>query len=677
MLLPSTVSAASSAFLASSALFTENAVVRTVTTTIHPEYTTTYVVEGQTEELVVAGSPGVVEVGGVTTTLDIPAMKTSTWVYGTTIDIGIEPQPLGKNFEFTGRYGSIYFTERAPFATTWLYPGTILEVSIPERQTTFVFTSAISTEVVIPPEHTHLIVAGMETTVTFPSLTTLIEASHSAYFTLQLPATTTTLEIGGETFEFTVNPDTIYGDDSVRFCGTNNGQTLTSPSEAVLSGPCIVGTTFTLTLPTSTDNLHLHADGLTTEFTLPGIATTFVPERTLTIVGDRFTTTSIIPAVVSSYVTTISNINISPIEKSSISEESSITSKPDLGPTLCPTYCEVSRGPLTPEEEVQLQVLFSEREGASTFADYVVSYASQLVAQIADVTNIAIGDNDYDFTTFFDFINISGILGLASAAPVYTCFLSSLWAEALSNPQQYAKRVIPTQDENIKLTVLFEKHENSDVTFDYAELLIDDTIDLIADIRSVSAAAADGDLGAYVSLFASVNVPYFLSIATEAPIYTEGLSTALQIALSSYSESAFRPTVTTMTTRTYTTVNTIVTNFVNGTVTVPTTIVSTETVVTVEPVGQVQATSTALQAAPAPPANVPVNRVTTEVVTLGNGRVETRTVTLCVENCDTVVAQTIRPNVAAYTQVQNGVTYTHTIEIQTKNAALGATALLL
>ena len=215
------------------------------------------------------------------------------------------------------------------------------------------------------------------------------------------------------------------------------------------------------------------------------------------------------------------------------------------------------------------------------------------------------------------------------------------------------------------------------------------TNDLIAEVQNVSAAAANGDLGAYASLFANVDVPYFLSIATEAPIYTEGLSAALQTALASYSESVFRPTVTTMTTRTYTTVNTIVTNFVNGTVTVPTTVVSTETVVTVEPVGQVQATSTALQAAPAPAptANAPVNKVTTEVVTLGNGRVETRTVTICVENCDTVVAEstrrpaavqtvTTRPNVAVYTQVQNGVTYTHTIEIQTKNAALKKVAAL-
>ena len=223
--------------------------------------------------------------------------------------------------------------------------------------------------------------------------------------------------------------------------------------------------------------------------------------------------------------------------------------------------------------------------------------------------------------------------------------------------------------------------------FDYAGLLVDETNDLIAEVQNVSAAAANGDLGAYASLFANVDVPYFLSIATEAPIYTEGLSAALQTALASYSESVFRLTVTTMTTRTYTTVNTIVTNFVNGTVTVPTTIVSTETVVTVEPVGQVQATSTALQAAPAPTANAPVNKVTTEVVTLGNGRVETRTVTICVGNCDTVVAQstrrpaavqtvTTRPNVAVYTQVQNGVTYTHTIEIQTKNAALKKVAAL-
>ena len=62
----------------------------------------------------------------------------------------------------------------------------------------------------------------------------------------------------------------------------------------------------------------------------------------------------------------------------------------------------------------------------------------------------------------------------------------------------------------------------------------------------------------------------------------------------------------------------------------------------------------------------PGERVTVEVVTGANGRVETRTVTRR-EGSAAVTAT--RPNVAIYTQVQNGVTYTHTVEIQTRNDA--------
>ena len=84
---------------------------------------------------------------------------------------------------------------------------------------------------------------------------------------------------------------------------------------------------------------------------------------------------------------------------------------------------------------------------------------------------------------------------MASAAPIYTCFLSTLWAEALSNPQQYAKRAVPTQDEKIKLIVLFEKRANDGMQFDYAELLVDDTNDLIAEVQSVAGAAGCGSCG--------------------------------------------------------------------------------------------------------------------------------------------------------------------------------------
>ena len=529
MLLPNALSVTSAALLASRALSTKDAAVRTVTTTLYSEYTTTYAIEGQTEEVVVVGSPGVVEVGGITTTLEIPAVKTHTRVYGTTIDIEIEPQPLGRNFEFIGKYSGGYFTERAPFITTWIYPGTLLELSIPERQTTFIFTGAVSTKVTIPPERTYLTVDGGETVVDLPGLTTLIETSESTSVTLQLPATTTTLEIGAETFGFTVRPDTIYGYGNVRFCGTNYAHTLTSHWRAVLGGPCIVGTTFMVTLPSSAGDLYLYADGFTTAFTLPGITTTFVPEQTITIIRDGSAESSVIPAVVRSHVTTI---------EGSSATSGAVSSPVVSAPITNLTYCEGVRGPLTPEEEVQLKVLFSDRAGASAFADYVVSYASQLVAQIDSVANIAVGDNDYAFTTAFDSVDIPGILGLASAAPIYTCFLSSLWAQALSNPQQYAKRDIPTQDEKIKLIVLFEKRENSGMQFDYAELLVDDTNNLIAEVQNVSAAAANGDLVAYASLFANIDIPYFFFIATKAPIYTEGLSAAFFSALSSYSAVA-------------------------------------------------------------------------------------------------------------------------------------------
>ena len=548
--------------------------------------------------------------------------------------------------------------------TQWAVGDASTDISIEGTATTVTVTGSTSVQWTVTPTETEVTYSG--TTITF---TTAGDGTTESAVTFD--GTTVTLGLEAQNTALSLDGTEI----SLAYEGTEATLTVTSSEEE--SSPSSTEEETSTTEESSTSEESSTEESTTAEesSTTPEESSTTTEESTTESTSEDSTTEE----------STTS-------EESTASEESSTTSGTASSPTVPaptsnPTYCEVVRGPLTPEEEVQLQVLFSDRAGASAFADYVVSYASQLVAQIADVANIAVGDNNYAFTTAFNTIDIPGILGLASAAPIYTCFLSSLWAEALSNPQQYAKRAVPTQDEKIKLIVLFEKRENSGMDFDYAELLVDETNDLIAEVQNVSAAAANGDLGAYASLFANVDVPYFLSIATEAPIYTEGLSAALQTALASYSESAFRPTVTTMTTRTYTTVNTIVTNFVNGTVTVPTTIVSTETVVTVEPVGQVQATSTALQAAPAPTANAPVNKVTTEVVTLGNGRVETRTVTICVENCDTVVAQstrrpaavqtvTTRPNVAVYTQVQNGVTYTHTIEIQTKNAALKKVAAL-
>ena len=571
--------------------------------------------------------------------------------------------------------------------STFTFTSTETETTIPVSTTVFQVTS-FETHISIDSYETQVDVDGSTVTVTVPGTETDVTvASEEVTVTIEDTTTseaifsgvTATSDSDSTSFDITVTltipmTTTVYTPSETAVAVTIPGTTTT----VTLSEVSTVTTETVITIPEHVTTYTVGASdesATTEESTTSEESTTMSEESTA---SEESTTSEESSSSMSEESTTMSEESSSDIfEESSSSISGTVSTPTASAPTANPTYCEVVRGPLTPEEEVQLKVLFSDRAGASAFADYVVSYASQLVAQIDSVANIAVGDNNYAFTTAFDTIDIPGVLGLASAAPIYTCFLSSLWAEALSNPQQYAKRAVPTQDEKIKLIVLFEKREDSGMQFDYAELLVDETNDLIAEIQSVSAAAANGDLAAYASLFANVDVPYFLSIATEAPIYTEGLSAALQTALSSYSES-LRPTVTAMTTRTYTTVNTITTDVVSGTVTVPTTYYSTEIVVTVVPAGQVQTASRIPQPAPAPTTAVPEGyRVTTECVTLANGRVETRTVTVCVENCETVVAQsTRRPSVATYTQVQNGVTYTHTIEIQTKNAALKKVAAL-
>ena len=629
------------------------------------------------------GSTTVTSVGATSTVAEFAATATTLTVDGTTTtwtasneDTSTEVTVSGTTTTLTvdGTTTDLTLTQDATIeltldglTTTWVVGDASTDIAIDGTATTLTVTGATTTQWIVSPTETEVQYAG--TTITFTS------ADGTTESTMTFDGTTATLGLDEQATTLSLDGTEV----ALAYEGTEATLTITSSEEESSSSKEEDSST--------TDESSTSEESSTEESTTAEESSTTSEESSTTTEESTTESTSEESTTEESTTESTTSGESSTSEESTASTSGTASPPTAPAPTTNPTYCEVVRGPLTPEEEVQLQVLFSDRAGASAFADYVVSYASQLVAQISDVANIAVGYNNYAFTTAFDTIDIPGILGLASAAPIYTCFLSSLWAEALSNPQRYAKRAVPTQDEKIKLIVLFEKRENSGMNFDYAELLVDETNDLIAEIQNVSAAAANGDLGAYASLFANVDVPYFLSTATEAPIYTEGLSAALQTALASYSESVFRPTVTTMTTRTYTTVNTIVTNFVNGTVTVPTTIVSAETVVTVEPVGQVQATSTALQAAPAPTANAPVNKVTTEVVTLGNGRVETRTVTICVENCDTVVAEstrrpaavhtvTTRPNVAVYTQVQNGVTYTHTIEIQTKNAALKKVAAL-
>ena len=349
MLLPSISSAS---LLAPRGLFGREDVVTTIVTTLAEESTTYIVIDGQTEETVVSGTPSVVEIGAVETTLDIYPLFTHTMADVTTITIEVEPQALRMGgSEFTGKLNGTPFTEKIPLTTTWTYPGTTLELSFPARQIEFILSDAVSTEITLPPEHTHVTIDGIETAVDLPGLTTTLIASDSTNIVIDLPAVTTTKEIYPETFEFTVHADLIDGGNGIKFCGTDDAQILTEQWGPGIGGPCVPGTTFAVTIPSQHPVLYLQADGLTTTFTLPGTTTTFIPEQTITITKDGSTETSVIPAVVSSYVTTISDTTVPSSEESSVTEESS---------TEVSSSEESSSGEVSASEESSTEVSSSE-----------------------------------------------------------------------------------------------------------------------------------------------------------------------------------------------------------------------------------------------------------------------------------------------------------------------------
>ena len=682
----------------------------------------------ETSVVSVAGSTVSTSVSGPQLTVTISGITSSLVATGFTGGFTVGDDGSGTTTIIKGTTDSIEFA------------GTTTKATLTEPTTLILSIGDISTDVTFMDASTAVVIKGTTATI-------VVSASTTAE--IGIDGSTVAISYAGG--EFTCTSDEENGGTcSTTIAGSTIGLTIAGKA-TILSAAgteaqlAVDGTQVTLTATSSTESSSESTTESSTESSAESSEDSSTESGTESMEESSTESSESTEETTSESSTEASETGSSTEETSTeditASESTDTTSDttadtsssvptPTLPAGTNPTYCEAVRGPLTPEEEVQLAVLFGDSSGGTTFADYVVSYASQLVAQIDSVANIAVGDNDYAFTTAFDSIDIPGVLGLASAAPIYTCFLSTLWAQALSNPQQYARRAIPSQDEKIKLIVLFEKRATDGMQFDYAELLVDDTNNLIAEVQSVAgaagAAAAGGDLGAYASLFANVDVAQFLSIATEAPVYTEGLSSAFVTALESYSQSVNRPTSTVMTTNTYTTVSTIVTNVVSGTVTVPTTLFSTVVVTSVGPATSGRETYTShttetgvgvtsetvsevvrettlpngevtmvtervtvgAPGAASPTAAVPApgERVTVEVVTGANGRVETRTVTIREETRAPAAAQTTRrpeaaqdtgrPNVAHYTEVRGGTTYVHTIEIQHENGALRHAAAL-
>ena len=229
---------------------------------------------------VVSDTSSIVEIAAAETTVDFTESYAVTSITPTSIIIEItegttsNDQTLTYTVTINGTPETV--TGTTDFVTAFTFPETTLSLSFPERQSAFIFTGSATTEVIIPPEHTHVTVNGVETAIDLPGLTTTLTVTDSTNVIVQLPAVSTEMTITEETFDFTWKTYSMVSDDSSTACGA---YTLTDAA-ASSDDFCVPGLTTTIVLPSGAaqTQIFLHAPGLTTEFTLPGITTTFLIE---------------------------------------------------------------------------------------------------------------------------------------------------------------------------------------------------------------------------------------------------------------------------------------------------------------------------------------------------------------------------------------------------------------
>ena len=220
------------------------------------------------------------EVPAAETTVDFTESYAVTSITPTSITVVISETTTGSangagfTYEVTiNGDETVTVTGTADFVTTFTFPATTLSLSFPSRQSAFIFSGAVSTEITIPSEHTHVTVDGIETAVDLPGFTTTIEVTDTTNVIVQLPEVTTEVTIAEETYAFTWMTYQIGGEDTDKSsCGTYS-----LSQAAQTSDYCVPGISTVITLPTGAaqSQVFLHATGLTTAFTLPGITTTF------------------------------------------------------------------------------------------------------------------------------------------------------------------------------------------------------------------------------------------------------------------------------------------------------------------------------------------------------------------------------------------------------------------
>ena len=209
------------------------------------------------------------EVAAAETTVSFEELNTVTSITPGVFTLDLSATTLAADGTFGLTVNGAEVKATNSFETTFIYPGTTLELSFSSRQVAFQFTGEGSTEITIPGEHTHLTVDGIETAVDIPGITTTLTVTGSTNVIVGVPETVTQMTIPSVEYVFNAITNTVTVDGVTKYCGD---QTL----EAGDAGnTCVMGTTFTVTLPSDVSPLYLHLGGLTTSFAISGITSTF------------------------------------------------------------------------------------------------------------------------------------------------------------------------------------------------------------------------------------------------------------------------------------------------------------------------------------------------------------------------------------------------------------------
>ena len=195
-----------------------------------------------------------------------------------------------------------------------------------------------------------------------------------------------------------------------------------------------------------------------------------------------------------------------------------ITECPEPPSNHLPT-CIGSRGATNLGDLIALGMLFTHppEVAGQLFAEFVVQHGPEFVSQLGSISSEAITGTGDQYTTGFKDLYLNNILGLASAAPVYSCYLSSLFSSALATSSEEIRTATPTfppdltPEIQLKLRVLFEKHVEGGKPFNYAGLLIEEPNELISQVSSILKDARTNEK--FVTGYSTLYADFFLCYA--------------------------------------------------------------------------------------------------------------------------------------------------------------------